>query len=78
MEVVEQIIELLEKDKDKGLFELKVLGKKLDLVLDSLKQLEKRKLEDYSNTKEITDYASSLAYRTSKEQLEYVIKGEIK
>ena len=47
MEVVEQIIELLEKDKDKGLFELKVLGKKLDLVLDSLKQLEKRKLEDY-------------------------------
>lgn len=76
MNKIDEIIKLLETDKDQAEEEIKFLGKQLEYLLKRLKDFQKSRLEMYESNKNIGDYSASLSYENAKEMLEFIIKGE--
>ena len=71
---IDNIIKLLETDKEQAEVELIVLNKQLKNLLEKLEGFKTIRLEMYEDNKNNEDYAASLAYSNAKEMLEFILK----
>ena len=73
---MKEIITMIKDNDPKGIEELEIFYKKLEATKDFIKKIGKSKMERFTITKDVGDFASYLAYKNVVEMLNNLIEGE--
>lgn len=73
---MKEIITMIKDNDPKGIEELEIFYKKLEATKDFIKKIGKSKMERFTITKDVGDFASYLAYENVVEMLNNLIEGE--